>query len=72
MDVMQQTACLVFNPAVFGGYALLITCTMAGRFSASMTYINKSLITSLSVHKDIVINCSVLQELAFTKSLFYA
>ena len=27
LDIMRQTACLVFNPTMFEGYAALFSCT---------------------------------------------
>ena len=37
LDIMRQTACLVVNPIIVGGYASLFNCTMAVRASDSMT-----------------------------------
>ena len=37
LDIMRQTACLVVNPIVVDGYALLFNCTTAVRASDSMT-----------------------------------
>ena len=39
IDVLQQTACLVFNPITFGNFAFLFTCTPVGRTSDSMTFL---------------------------------
>ena len=37
LDIMWQTACLVMNPIIFYGYALLFNCTTAVRASVSVT-----------------------------------
>ena len=37
LDIMQQTACLVFNPIRVEGYAALFSCTAVGQASDSMT-----------------------------------
>ena len=37
LDIMWQTACLVVNPVIVDGYALLFNCTTAVRASNSMT-----------------------------------
>ena len=37
LDIMRQTACLVINPIIVDGYALLFNCTTAVRASDSMT-----------------------------------
>ena len=37
LDIMRQTACLVVNPIIVDGYALLFNCTTAVRASDSMT-----------------------------------
>ena len=37
LDIMRQTACLVVNPIIIDGYALLFNCTTAVRASDSMT-----------------------------------
>ena len=36
LDIMRQTACLVFNPIMVEGYAALFSCTAMVRASASM------------------------------------
>ena len=37
LDVMRQTACLVFNPNMVEGYAALFSCTAVIQASDSMT-----------------------------------
>ena len=37
LDIMRQTACLVFNPIIVDGYASLFNCTTAVRASDPMT-----------------------------------
>ena len=37
LDIMRLTACLVINPIIVDGYALLFNCTTAARASDSMT-----------------------------------
>ena len=37
LDIMRQTACLVFNPIMVEGYAALFSCTAVVRASNSMT-----------------------------------
>ena len=37
LDIMRQTSCLVVNPIIIVGYALLFNCTTAVRASDSMT-----------------------------------
>ena len=37
LDIMRQTACLVFNPIMVGGYAALFSCTAVVHASESMT-----------------------------------
>ena len=37
LDIMQQTACLVFNPIMVEGYAALFSCTAVVQASDSMT-----------------------------------
>ena len=37
LDIMQQTACLVFNPIMVEGYAGLFSCTVVVHASDSMT-----------------------------------
>ena len=37
LDIMRQTACLVINPVIVDGYALLFNCTTAVWASYSMT-----------------------------------
>ena len=37
LDIMRQTACLVINPIIVDGYALLFNCTTAVRASDSLT-----------------------------------
>ena len=37
LDIMRQTACLVFNPIMFGGYAALLSYTAVVQASDSMT-----------------------------------
>ena len=37
LDVMRQTACLVFNPIMVEGYAALFSCTAVVQASDSMT-----------------------------------
>ena len=37
LDIMQQTACLVFNPIMVEGYAALFSCTAVVQASGSMT-----------------------------------
>ena len=37
LDIMRQTACLVFNPIMVEGYAALFSCTAAVPASDSMT-----------------------------------
>ena len=37
LDIMRQTACLVFNPNMDEGYAALISCTVVVQASDSMT-----------------------------------
>ena len=37
---MWQTACLVFNPIMFEGYAALFSCTGVVQASDSMTALN--------------------------------
>ena len=36
INVLQQTACLVFNPITVGNFAVLFNCTLVGRTSDSM------------------------------------
>ena len=37
LDIMRQTACLVFNPITVEGYAALFSCTAVVQASDSMT-----------------------------------
>ena len=37
LDIMRQTACLVFNPFMVEGYAALFSCTAVVQASDSMT-----------------------------------
>ena len=37
LDIMRQTACLVFNPIMAEGYAALFGCTVVIQASDSMT-----------------------------------
>ena len=37
LDIMRQTACLVFNPFMVEGYAVLFSCTAVVKASDSMT-----------------------------------
>ena len=37
LDIMLQTACLVFNPIMDEGYAALLSCTAVVQASDSMT-----------------------------------
>ena len=37
LDIMRQTACLVFNPIMAEGYAAQFSCTAVAQASASMT-----------------------------------
>ena len=37
LDIMRQTACLVFNPIMVEGYAALFSCTAVVQASVSMT-----------------------------------
>ena len=37
LDIMRQTACLVFNPIIVEGYAVLFSCTSVVQASDSMT-----------------------------------
>ena len=37
VDIMRQTACLVFNPIMVDGYAALFSCTAVVQASDSMT-----------------------------------
>ena len=37
LDIMRQTACLVFNPIMVEGYAALFCCTAVFQASDSMT-----------------------------------
>ena len=37
LDIMRQTACLVFNPVMVGGYAALFSCTAVVQALDSMT-----------------------------------
>ena len=37
LDIMRQTACLVFNPIMVKGYAALFSCTAVVQASDSMT-----------------------------------
>ena len=37
LDIMRQTACLVFNPIMVEGYASLFSCTAVVQASDSMT-----------------------------------
>ena len=37
LDIMQQTACLVFNQIIVEGYAALFSCTAVVQTSDSMT-----------------------------------
>ena len=37
LDIMWQTACLVFNPIMVEGYAALFSCTAVVKASDSMT-----------------------------------
>ena len=37
LDIMRQTACLVFNPIMVEGYAALFSCTAMVQASDSMT-----------------------------------
>ena len=36
LNVMRQSACLVFNPIMVGHYAAFFNCTLVGRASVSM------------------------------------
>ena len=36
LDIMRQTACLVFNPIMVEGYAALFSCTAVAQASDSM------------------------------------
>ena len=38
INVLQQTACLVFNLITVGNFSLLLNCTPVGRTSDSMTF----------------------------------
>ena len=49
LDIMRQTACLVNNPIIVGGYASLFNCTTAVRDSASMTTLLKTLTSLLGL-----------------------
>ena len=40
LDIMRQTACLVFNPIMVEGYAALFSCTAVVQASDSMTALN--------------------------------
>ena len=37
LDIMRQTACLVFNPIMVEGYSALFSCTAVAQASYSMT-----------------------------------
>ena len=37
LDIMRQTACLVFKPIMVEGYAALFSCTAVAQASDSMT-----------------------------------
>ena len=37
LDIMRQTACLVFNPIMVEGYAVLFSCTAVVQASDSIT-----------------------------------
>ena len=37
LDIMRQTACLIFNPIMVEGYAALFSCTAVVEASDSMT-----------------------------------
>ena len=37
LDIMQQTACLVFNPIMVEGYAALLSCTAVVQASDATT-----------------------------------
>ena len=37
LEIMRQTACLIFNPIMFEGYAALFSCTAVVQTSDSMT-----------------------------------
>ena len=37
LDIMRQTACLVYNPNIVEGYAVLFICTAVVQASESMT-----------------------------------
>ena len=37
LDIMRQTACLIFNPIMIEGYAALFSCTAVGQAPDSMT-----------------------------------
>ena len=37
LDIMRQTACLVFNPIIAEGYATLFSCTAVVQASDSIT-----------------------------------
>ena len=37
LDIMRQTACLVFNPIMVEGYTALFSCTTVVQASDSMT-----------------------------------
>ena len=37
LDIMRQTACLVFNPIMVEGFAALLSCTAVVQASDSMT-----------------------------------
>ena len=37
LDILRQTACLVFNPIMVEGYAALFSCTAVVQASDSMT-----------------------------------
>ena len=36
LDIIRQTACLVFNPIIVEGYAALFSCTASDSMTASM------------------------------------
>ena len=41
LDVMRQSACLVFNPITVYSYGFLFNCTTMGQASDSMTALNR-------------------------------
>ena len=65
---MRQTACLVVNPIIVGGYASLFNCMMTVRASDSMTASSKTLTSGLGLDDMSLAWPGVVQLLVFIYS----